>query len=373
MKLNKGKIKRCLNIISEISGVLIMIKGNPRPIDYIAISTKAIDIAARIHSELLPPVHVCAWEIFTGKDTEWRSIPKQFGAYIFQNVHNSMEHAKSTSVSSEVSFLGQYHGCEIGWVIKNEGLEGLFVKEKYFSRIFEKMYESFWSAFPRNAVVLNKENLVEDEIDIVSMVETDFIRGVWEYVEKVINYGEFGSCVLIGEPGTGKTKAIQYITEKLGLKSIRIPLKTFARSNWCDPVFDFKSILKITLPDILIIDDIDRLDYSVQKELLEFIDTSKDKIKFIIASANNINNVSLPLKRPGRFDEHIYVPPLEKEVLEKILKDNQITEEMIDWPISYVEYYQKYCRIFGREKSLELIPRLQERVEQNGKYEFDRM
>lgn len=368
-KWNKDRVKKCLNIASEIAGILVLIKGKPTVLDLFAISTKTLDISARIHSEISSSRMMNPWDFFKAEEenSPWLQLPSAFENYIVPEAKEINSLVGFTDPLNPNAFLAKVYGFDCGWIQHNKGQKNFtfFIKKTDYLSFLEKMNESFWKTTPGKHLLLNKGEMISDQIDISELVETNFIEEVRDYVSGILNAGEHGSCLLIGDPGTGKTLAIQYVIQQLGLRSVRIPLKTLARSYTWENSFDFKTSINITMPDVLIIDDIDRLDSGIQKELLDFIDTSKNKIKFFIASANNLYDMIAPLRRPGRFDEHFQVPELSNEVLQKLLSKKGIRKEMQKWPISYVEYYNKHVRIFGESKDNEIIKKLQLRVENN--------
>ena len=118
------------------------------------------------------------------------------------------------------------------------------------------------------------------------------------------------------------------------------------------------------IPDILIIDDIDRASQQTQNELLEFVDSGRCSARIFIASANDVQNIIAPLRRPERFDEHIHVPPLSLEEREQLLGDDDrdVAGEMEGWPISYVAYYSKLVRVLGRERARFKISEMKQRI-----------
>jgi hypothetical protein len=122
-------------------------------------------------------------------------------------------------------------------------------------------------------------------------------------------------------------------------------------------------ILNVMHPDIMIIDDFDRMRNAA--DLIENIKHIRQRTRVFLATANDLQSMDAAVKRPGRFDE--------VECVERILSPADrypdlpahVAEEVDDWPVAFVEDLHKRLEILGPEALDKEVARMRMRVEQN--------
>lgn len=163
------------------------------------------------------------------------------------------------------------------------------------------------------------------------------------------------TILLLGPPGTGKSTAIKYITHKLNFSSLRISNEVVDN--------DILQLIEIIKPNILIIDDFDRI--LKQSVLLDFMTDMKKSSKAFLISCNFFNQLDPAIKRPGRIDNIYYIEKLDKEVIKNILGifAEQTPEAIYSWPIAYIQEYANRCKYLGPEQALKSLLELQSRID----------
>lgn len=169
-------------------------------------------------------------------------------------------------------------------------------------------------------------------IKILNNVKSWLAARDW-YSDRQINWRK--SCLLIGRPGTGKSKLILEIAKKL-----KLHIYIFDLSGMDNVEFD-KELNKITAGSIILFEDLDVMweqrenkfadkdcggitfDYFINK--LSGVNSIKNC--FVFATTNYVEKLDPALIRPGRFDEIVEIPVLTKE------GKQFIASKMLDlWP-----------------------------------------
>lgn len=373
-KASSNRFTRCVNIAAEIAGLLVQIRGRPRFIDVIAVAAKSLDIGLRIREELVINTSGNPWDHFgLYKDnSSWTVLPNVFLSVLMPRVGKRKQITRNFDEKGPCAWEGEAQGIKVGWVAAGEQVDIAFVAREQEDKLAELVREAVWAIISTGHAVLKDGGLVADELEPARVVRTTIVKETHELVEAFLKVGERQSYLLVGDPGTGKTTAIQHVARALNLRSLRIPLgklsehrsrksnsPTTAGESWT-----LGAVVAIAKPDILIVDDIDRADIRTQAELLEFVDSGRFSAKAFLASANDIRHIIPPLRRPERFDEHLSVPPLSLSERAELLGDldKDVAGEMEGWPICYVAYYSKLVRVLGREKARAKIPELKKRI-----------
>lgn len=154
-------------------------------------------------------------------------------------------------------------------------------------------------------------------------------RKLWSYLDDISFLSERRSILLVGPPGTGKTALSNELAKNSGGKYL------FLTPHMLGSLvgkFEFRKVVMFLRPDVVLFDDVDKVDVQTMVGLFSFLDDFDDigHSLFFIGTANSFDDIVSPLLRPGRFDDVFvfFYPSFEdrKRVLEFYGKKMGVTD-----------------------------------------------
>lgn len=183
------------------------------------------------------------------------------------------------------------------------------------------------------------------------------------YLTRCMNAGISRSVMLYGPPGTGKSTLARTLVKDLKLRSFRVRIEDITSF---DSGTLFESI-QIFEPDAVILDDFDRA--RGQASLLEVLEFFQHKVKLVIATVNDRNELDEALMRPGRFDELVEVDRMDDAVVKMVLGPYIDGFEFVkNWPIAFVHEYVKRRRFMDVDDANAAMIELAQRVQRLMRY-----
>jgi SpoVK/Ycf46/Vps4 family AAA+-type ATPase len=172
-------------------------------------------------------------------------------------------------------------------------------------------------------------------------------------VRNADRYAEYGidvtdGVLLHGPPGCGKTYVAGALAGELGVNFLPVTPADIT-SKWmgrpAKNVADLFTIAKANAPCLLFIDEIDAVagsrggemntsEQQMVNQLLAELEAAAEEDVIVVAATNLLETVDRAIRRSGRFDERIEVPPPDadarREILQVHLRERPVADD-IDW------------------------------------------
>ncbi|MFB6184292.1 MAG: 26S protease regulatory subunit [Haloarculaceae archaeon] len=163
--------------------------------------------------------------------------------------------------------------------------------------------------------------------------------------------GVVNGVLLYGPPGTGKTYITRALAGKLGYSFIDVTPSDVTSSlvgEAADNVADLFSVARANQPCLVFVDEIDAIagqrsggarktnsERQMVNQLLTELTEIQGEDVVVFAATNLLESVDDAIKRSGRFDERIEVPPPDetarRAILRVHLRDRPVLSEVVDW------------------------------------------
>jgi len=256
---------------------------------------------------------------------------------------------KQTSVAQWSLRAYDLDGENVFFLFRDTLIEGIYISQDRshddviaaFGRVVRKtlgQYVSLSAAIHDWSVNMCLTQLKTHLDAYVSHFNVDeFVDTLRKFKERNINR----SSLLHGPPGVGKTTFAELLTKRMNARLLVIesaPLKK--AMEFGSPL---ESFINIVAPDIVLFDDLDRLDNleDLFGEIERLNRTDHMRNLIFLGSVNNLEAIPEPLRRTGRFDEIIEFPlppaDLRKKILVKHLEYqgirimNEYVDNLVTW------------------------------------------
>jgi transitional endoplasmic reticulum ATPase len=228
-----------------------------------------------------------------------------------------------------------------------------------YPALFDEV-EDYETVTQPEGVEMNADTVLEpnpgrdfDDVGGLADLQTTLEQTVIEPLANADAYAEYDldvidGVLLYGPPGCGKTYLAGALAGELGYHFLPIQPADIV-SKWmgqpAQNVADLFAIARANQPCLVFLDEIDAIagergsgmntsERQLVNQLLAELDAVSDEEVVVVAATNLIDDVDSAIRRSGRFDERIEVPPPDAEARREILAihlRNRPTAADIDW------------------------------------------
>jgi hypothetical protein len=355
------KVKGVLSAATEVAHVVNDITGRPKIHNYVAVGTIALNKVAGYFNfdptedpTMREPLFI-PFEMRDFLRKIARSHPTEYhGGEGGQAVQVSDIHGHT------VIFRGE--GWDIGMWFQTE--EDTW--EKTELELVQAFGRATWEMLGTSveAVSPDKNGPREDMTYIKpwkagEILKSDQTKDVLDRTKAFLRRGKSRSLLLYGPPGTGKSCMIRAIADEI--KGTTLFLDSTQLDNIDSKTLSF--FLDYLAPDIVLIDDLDRVDDV--KDLLSAIDRIKKGCKLLMVTVNHIDKVDAAVKRAGRFDDWVEVTRVRRagDIIPGL--DEKIRKEIDDWPVAFITELKERIAVLGKSCLDREMEDLRKRVKTN--------
>jgi len=147
--------------------------------------------------------------------------------------------------------------------------------------------------------------------------EGDFGLKLVERWKRALSIGMRRFVILHGDPGMGKSTLARHLgMEVTDRRVLYVPTNAILKAN---SISYFMDALVLIAPDVVLIDDIDRMGRKLE-ELLDLFEETSTTVPLLLATTNDLNRLPDALKRPGRFDEIWHIKPPPPHVMGRVIQ-----------------------------------------------------
>ncbi len=371
-KKKQRRIEKVLEIAADVGSLAMSLRDRPTRLDWVSLGLRAVSIGIKIQHNKRKQSSLCPWSYFedTGPNRAWVAIPESLGELILKHVRqvSLVQEYWDEDITSEVVCLGLLRGQEIGWISSFDGKlqDGPYMRVDKQNETHAALGACLWDELGNNNLVFGTNGLTVDPLAKTSDLSTAQFSELQGRVRAFLLNGQSRSLLFSGPPGTGKSTGVRQLSRGLGLRTLRVEIKMLAESDrrMQSLTASLDTLVRALAPEALILDDIDRV--QEEDKLLHFLELTKRTCRVVLASANNVGDMTPATLRPGRFDEIIEVNKADKNVVRALLGDDEILFEKIGHlPMAYIAEFVNRRAALGRDVAMEEIPTLLERFKQS--------
>lgn len=176
-----------------------------------------------------------------------------------------------------------------------------------------------------------------------------------ELYDKLPKYKEGGvrrSLLLQGDPGTGKSTLVYNIAKRLSKRTLVL---THDFISWVNDT-QWLYLLSVLRPEMIIVDDVDRIASYMARKLSFFEDHYCD-VPLIIMTSNHYDLLPDAFKRPGRLDEIIEMQSPGQKIRYEVIRSLSAQED-VDVPESFMPVLDKIHSQYPGAYIVEMLRRV---------------
>lgn len=217
--------------------------------------------------------------------------------------------------------------------------------------VYEGARAHFWSG--RKAMLLDVIEHHHETISDVDLGATPYLGdlSLIEYLEAFRAKGVRRNILLQGKPGTGKSTLCREAARRLSSRTLILTaqyLDNVASSDW-------QMLLQLLAPDMVIVDDIDRIGYNLEGKLTLF-EEGHCSVPFVLMTSNELERLPQAMRRPGRIDMILELDEPEPEVMDEIIL-GLAKREGVEVPQDHLEWLREMAQATSTAHVVEVFRR----------------
>ena len=360
------RFERYLELASEAGKIAMSMRDKPTTLDWLAVGARALTLGGQINAERRRAQAIDPWSFFD--EEKWTEVPEEFTKLFFAHVLEAEPEpsAWDGTLGSTRVYLGRVGSEVIGWLQDPGGdiVDGPYMLTEREDETLRAVGDRIWKRLGTSHAAYGNAGLAADPLDVTGVIPSAKMREIEARIRLFLAEGIPRTYLFAGPPGTGKSMFIRHLAAHLGLSSLRVELGVLAANRHAEYVVgtSVETLVKLLRPDLLILDDIDRVRASGR--LLHFLEFGAREFRLVLASANCTETMMGAALRPGRFDEVITIDRLDRAVLSALIGDDDATllDQMAELPVAYVVEFVKRREVLGAEVATAELRELSKRL-----------
>ena len=224
---------RLLKIAGEAGTIAMSLRDKPSRLDWMAVGARVVGLAMSIHDERRRAEAGDPWKFFSDLcGVEWTEVPEEFRRLVLEHVTDAtIEDAFWDGDETSPYICKALVGDElVAWIGEAQIiLDGPYVLTAREVETYRALGDRLWRRIGGSHAYYGVTGLVGDPFAAGGIVATTQMRALRARMGAFLAAREPRSYLLAGPPGTGKSMAIRWLVEDLGLSSVRIDLAVLAR------------------------------------------------------------------------------------------------------------------------------------------------
>lgn len=348
----EGKVIESLVALSELAQVLVHTRAPLRFSGALALGLASLGAASKIRRVWTRPPVVDLSGFF---EEGWVVVPPMLMSTALADLvlRGTVQDTHKVAWQGRIElavYVAQIDGMELGWLSNRStfpmgGLDDTGPAPQLYARSLDAIrafaHKRFWREAPSGRIRVSSTGVYSEFPLPEPMYGLREVDVVLAQARVALARGRPWTFLLDGEPGTGKTVLAVEVARRLGLRvavldAVHLSQRATFYSGRRTPLHFITDILR---PDVLVLNDLDRLSLERQAELLELLDAVRSWAKICFLAVNHRKRLLDAIDRPGRIDAAVHCGGLPVDDLRAIdarLVEANRAAAVADWPIAYI-------------------------------------
>ncbi len=352
---------KILAIASDLGTLAMSLRDKPKRLDYVGLALRTTELLVKLRNEYKLHKARDGSKYFTKEESgvTWIPIPPEF-IEMFKKfiVDSEPRDGFTTEVQGTHYPVVGYIGEEkIGWLEK-EGKEcgfGPYIQVGKKEQCYKILGEKLWEETGSKHCSYTKSKVVAEIFHIDGFRATAPMKDLYSRMKAFDDRTISRSILIQGPPGSGKSSTARWLAREFDSNSLAVEMTETIGTE------SLETILRAMKPEILILDDLDRI--SLGSRMLSFLETANKNCKFVIMTTNCKDAMMGAALRPGRIDDIINLNRLDRQtILDMVGNDEQLVDVLEKLPVAYIADFIKRSKALGTNEAVKELPGLLQRA-----------